>query len=437
MKIALIYSHKKSSWKSCQTITENLVASYTLAYPKETLLHVDYKTSMSEFELLNEIKKLQTYNPDKIVVLDHIPHPQLFLSLYERMWQAKNKQGTRPEIIFHVFGDFTLFAKDWLKLEKTLCLYAVKFVCASERQMKLISSFLKIQKGMVFLAPFPVDPAAFNFDPVLREKIRKDNGLDEDTIVFVYTGRLSKQKNINELISIFSKYVAFEKRKPLLYLAGPFDNIGTPFLGYISKERYEESCQRLITSLQDSPITKDKVIYLGNLGSDKLKQIYNAADVFVSMSVHNDEDFGMSPAEAICTGLPAILSDWAGYASFKNAHSDNACTLIEVEIAEGSVEFNKTELVHTLLEMSDSLEEKRENRKKLAQLNQSNFSIESTKNKILAICSAKPKAFEGFSPLFYDLELAFQRAYAPFGTIEYKFSYTELYKEIYKSYVRQ
>lgn len=64
--------------------------------------------------------------------------------------------------------------------------------------------------------------------------------------------------------------------------------------------------QELPTSIQK------RIFFKGSVPHKDLNLFYNAADLFVSLSLHHDEDFGMSVAEAMATGLPCVLTDWGG-----------------------------------------------------------------------------------------------------------------------------
>jgi hypothetical protein len=50
-------------------------------------------------------------------------------------------------------------------------------------------------------------------------------------------------------------------------------------------------------------------------GNDKLKlrQAWAAADVFISLVDNIQETFGITPIEAMASGLPVVVSDWDGY----------------------------------------------------------------------------------------------------------------------------
>jgi len=98
-------------------------------------------------------------------------------------------------------------------------------------------------------------------------------------------------------------------------IAGTCDDIGSPTMagqlpaGYF-QQRFDEVLSTLAKSL------RGRIRILGNLDRNELSGLYCAADSFISFSLYHDEDFGMAPAEALATGLPALLSDWGGYSSF-------------------------------------------------------------------------------------------------------------------------
>ena len=46
---------------------------------------------------------------------------------------------------------------------------------------------------------------------------------------------------------------------------------------------------------------------------DAVDDVYAASDVFISLSDNIQETFGITPIEAMASGLPVIVSDWDGY----------------------------------------------------------------------------------------------------------------------------
>jgi glycosyltransferase involved in cell wall biosynthesis len=73
---------------------------------------------------------------------------------------------------------------------------------------------------------------------------------------------------------------------------------------------------------------------MGSVPNADLLKVYQGADVFMNLSVHNDEDYGMSVAEAQFVGLPVGLTDWGGLASFHHPELPQATSFIPVKIGK-------------------------------------------------------------------------------------------------------
>ena len=133
-----------------------------------------------------------------------------------------------------------------------------------------------------------------------------------------------------------------------LYLAGSFDDLGEPFLSKNYRTGEFFYCyNNLLRSIPNE--FKKKIIYLGFLSQEELRCVYNSCDYYMNLSVHNDEDYGMSPAEALCCGLPCILTDWGGYTSFFRSGHEDFCRLIPVKINHEKKSYNKKVFIKTML----------------------------------------------------------------------------------------
>lgn len=431
MKVAFLYSYEQSFWKSCQTITKNLKSTYDLFVSSANQKSFNYHDSITAFEMLNAARGIVDFEPDYIVIIDHKPHPQKIIDFIFQTY-AEKKIKRLPEIIIHIFGDFTLYSKDWLKIEKTLKNFPVKFICASDSQQALVAKFLKNKKTGLYKCPFPVDTEDFSFNPELRNKYRKTLGLKDNQTLFVYTGRMSLQKQVIELMLDFATYLKVSNSDAFLYFAGEFDDLGNPFKGLYSNEGlFYYRFSKLHASLEDD--IQARIRYVGNLTTNELKPLYSAADTFISLSVHNDEDYGMSPAEALATGLPCILTDWAGYRSFKR-EEDNQCFLIKTSLSEDKITYARDELMDALLTVRQNEAINRKNRFELQKTNVQYLSIASNKSILENIIKTKVSKFSGFSPLLKSLALAFE-LHPPFAIAQTKHVYTDLYKKIYESYL--
>lgn len=122
-----------------------------------------------------------------------------------------------------------------------------------------------------------------NGKSVLKEKFNIKDG-----ITLLFTGRISKDKNLDFLLEVYKKLI--EKKYDInLMLVGDgpdLDNIKEKTKNY-------------------------KRVYLtGKIDQIKLPEIYSGADIFVFTSIA--DTFGMSVLEAQACGLPAVVSDSGG-----------------------------------------------------------------------------------------------------------------------------
>ena len=133
-KIACIFSFQESNWVSCQKIVFNLHKSYQGCQDVE-LSNFNFPHKLANQSSLDKLAQdIVSYAPDVIAIIDHKPHPIILIQSLNSLY-AKAK---KPKIIFHLFGDFTIFYSQWEKLGPLLEGYPVEFVVASERQKILI-----------------------------------------------------------------------------------------------------------------------------------------------------------------------------------------------------------------------------------------------------------------------------------------------------------
>ncbi len=128
--------------------------------------------------------------------------------------------------------------------------------------------------------PKGIDTDVFSFDPSYHNS--------SETFILLYTGRVSKDKNIHFLLDVFTR---LKKSLPLieLWIAGD---------GPLLKE------------LEEKYTIESSIRWFGRVEREKLVQLYQKADLFVFPST--TDTFGMSVLEAQLCGLPAIVSTIGG-----------------------------------------------------------------------------------------------------------------------------
>ncbi len=426
--LVLIKKKQRSDWVSCQSITENLYQLYSNHYGKSHIKVFTVEPEQNPYQLYQIAKEILKVKPKKIVWVDHQPHPHELIRIIHGLIEKSLTRLEYPQLLFHLFGDFTLQAPQWLSIHEILKNFSVKFLVASHAQKGLLDHFLAPTDRSTVL-PFPVNETAFYFSEIERQEFRQKHQIEDQTPALLYTGRLSRQKNIIELIQNFLAIKAHLPSGTKLFIAGDFDDLNIPFLGLTGKLG---SFQKNWLKVMPSHSTGE-IVYLGNLDSEMLRMAYNGCDLFCSMSTHNDEDFGMSPAEAAMTGMPLLLSRWGGYQSFKEYLKDS-CNLVEIDDALLRLSPRSIDLQKKILFSLQSLplsDAERHNQMALAQKSLSLTNL--TKELSVADESRGHEKFSGFLYELDKLANAFtMNPRAPFR--DKRGGFNEHYFKVYQAY---
>ena len=423
-KIALVYSFKESEWFSCTLICRNLVSSYENAFGKENVYHINYSRQRSVSH--DDLKLIFSEKIDKLIFIDHIPTPVTFL---ERLEEVNSDKDSWPEVLIHVFGDYPLYLPEWRSVNKILFGYNVKYICASERQANYLAKYIK-QKEIISISPFPVDSKKFFLDKqshLLKEKYN----LPKSSKVLIYTGRLSYQKRIVEMVEAFliCKNDNLIPKDTYLFLVGEFDNLGHPYLSY--SQLQGEYFRNILHVIEKYPEYQDSIIMTGNVDNNELRSFYNEADAFISFSTYHDEDFGMSIAEALCCGLPVILTDWAGYHSFNLENIKHYLSFIPVSLGK---EIPKIEL-EDMLSVIQGFFEKDIKRSEIAQAASEYLSIENVGKRLKNICEASAPRYKGGTDLMIQITNEQYVKNMEFFRSEISREFNQLYYKVYDAYV--
>lgn len=333
-KIAVIYSSEKSEWQSCQSIVKNLCQSYShLGESSDNEIQF-YNVSKSDPLMSASQCALEVFNwnPSRIVWLDYKPTPLQFLRAYFSI--CNKQQAEFPELWIHIYGDFVLNICDWGKMLEILKAFPLKLLCASVKQKELVVKFFEFEGDLVEVCPFPIDTNLFNYKKEVRNDFKNRFNICSDETLFLYSGRLSFQKNIFHMLYAFRDYLQMSSGRARLILAGPVDDLGMPYLGISGPlNAFYGQFMRVKANMQDL-FDQDRVILLGDLGQKDLSELYSSCDALINLSTHNDEDYGMAVAESLSSGMPTLITAWGGFCGFKQMIK-NGVTLFPVKREKG------------------------------------------------------------------------------------------------------
>lgn len=426
MKILLVEPTVQTTWVSCLSIMPNLVESYE-QWVGRPLPKIDYgrhSTSVSTLKAANEIL---VADPEILVFVDHLQHPLPLLRAIDFVYGRK----AWPKLVFHVYGDFTLNTHAWRESEDLLAGQFVRFVTASPRQKEMISRFVKNDAELVSVCPFPVSSREYGFVDGLRSQERAARGYAADEFVMTYTGRLSLQKNIIKMIWEVARAAEGLDRPWRLQLAGAFDDLGSPFFSLrMAPGSYFEGVARLLESLPES--VRSKIEFLGSLDKRQLRSLYHASDLFVSFSTHHDEDYGMSPIEALCCGCPALVSDWGGFQGF--GLDGESVSFLPVSLTGSGPRLHVDQLPKLLLRFVSRREDeaRRQTRSKFYL---AGFGVGAASSILAALPSSMRSRFVGFKPTLRKHAKLISHFHADRGLFKTGRRVDPNYREFYEPYL--
>ena len=148
--------------------------------------------------------------------------------------------------------------------------------------------------------PLGVHCGDFAFTGDDRQAARAALGLEDGTVAVLSAGRLSVSAKANPYILLRTLQAAREStgRDLALVMAGQAFNAATA-------EVFQSAARSLCPGV--------RAIFVDGKDPQRYRQAWAAADIFASLSDSIQETFGLTPLEAMASGLPALVSDWDGY----------------------------------------------------------------------------------------------------------------------------
>ncbi|HEX8736388.1 MAG TPA: glycosyltransferase [Pyrinomonadaceae bacterium] len=227
----------------------------------------------------------------------------------------------------------------------------------------------------IYVCPRGVNAEIFRADrksEAVKREMRERASVPENSILLLYAGRISPEKNIGllvEMMKILSKDTEKDFR---LLVAG-----AGPEAGWLEKETDKNF--------------SGKIIQLGHLDKETLANYYANCDVFVHPNPR--EPFGIAPLEAMASGVATLAPNSGGILSY--ATGENAW------LVEPTGE-NFAQAVYEIIENPERRERKVKNAVKTALEN----TREKSTDNLFATYDRMYEDFERRKDLFTDIKAA-------------------------------
>ena len=187
-------------------------------------------------------------------------------------------------------------------------------ICTSQSVRKAVKHLWQVEQAVLQrrFGPFQQAPALpdlpviplgihtgdFAFTAMDRLAARTTLGFSPDEQVVLFVGRLSFHAKANPLALYRAAAQAARQtgQKVRILECGWFANEPT-------EQAFDEAAQHFGINVQR----------VDGRNAALVRRCFAAADVFCSLSDNIQETFGLTPIEAMASGLPCILSDWNGY----------------------------------------------------------------------------------------------------------------------------
>ena len=148
------------------------------------------------------------------------------------------------------------------------------------------------------MIPLGVHCDDFVFSDKERADARTAMNLSPEQTVFLFVGRLSFHAKAHYLPMYLGLEAAAAEGPVTLVQAGWFANEAT-------ERVFREEAKKLCPSVN--------IQFVDGRDPTARRRAWAAADVFTSMSDNIQETYGLTPVEAMASGLPVVVTDWDGY----------------------------------------------------------------------------------------------------------------------------
>ena len=223
-------------------------------------------------------------------------HTEFSLGIFGRI-MAKELKLPTVHTYHTIYEDYTHYithfktldkrAKAFVRVFTKICCNTVEQVIVPTEKVRDLLLKYSVYRD-ISIVPTGVNLKKFNPELYPKEevlKLRQHFGLKAEDKVLLYLGRISKEKNIAEIIEAMPEYMRTRDQVRFLIVGGG------------------PEMENLKQTVADQKM-QDKIIFTGPQPWDNIGLFYQLGDVFVSAS--QSETQGLTYIEAMAAGLPVV-----------------------------------------------------------------------------------------------------------------------------------
>ena len=250
-----------------------------------TILKINKAYFIYNKKVIKEIKK---HNYDMIIIENSL---DVYRDLYDKYLKFKN-----TKIIFHLHNKVGMSKR--IKYNYNLALKTCdSFIVVSNFLKRYVEDICPLYSNKIKVLYNCVNERFINdYQFENREMLMSKYHLTQNDKVFLYSGRISEEKGVLELIKAFNILCSKHKNIKLLV-------VGSVHFGKNKKNSYA----KLITQTVDS----SNIIFTGCIEKEKVYDFYNLADCVVIPS-RGDDAFPCVLVEAMAMKKPIIATNSGG-----------------------------------------------------------------------------------------------------------------------------